>query len=184
MFQSFGDLHFDPSSDVLYMQTPATRMTIDHEMGQRHQKNWSPFQFQMPRLGELENLFIYSVHPHRVVLVNETVEVGVKKVHTLSVTEFQRKDEGGSITIYITIYDQAYLHMHHTHIYIHICIVHIHTYKKTYIHTYIYIHTNIHTNIHIYIQTYIQTYIQHIHAYIRTYMHTYIHTYKHTSIHT
>ena len=61
-----------------------------------HQKNWSPFIFPLDQ-GRRENLFIYGVHPHRIVFVNESIDVGVSKVHTVAMTEFKHLDESQPI---------------------------------------------------------------------------------------
>lgn len=43
-----AQLHYNFSSKVLYVQNPR-KLTIEHEMGVRHQKNWSPFSFTSNR---------------------------------------------------------------------------------------------------------------------------------------
>eukprot|EP01036_Dinobryon_divergens_P022657 gene22658-30937_t len=99
MVQKFGDLSYNSSLDCIYILLPATRMSIDHEVGVRHQKNWSPFIFEIND-DHRENLFIYGVHPHRIVFVNESLDVGVNKVHTVATTEFKHQDESLPIWSY------------------------------------------------------------------------------------
>jgi hypothetical protein len=76
-------------------------LLIDHEVGVHHQKNWSPFIFEIND-DHRENLFIYGVHPHRIVFVNESLDVGVNKVHTVAMTEFKHQDESLPIWSYGT----------------------------------------------------------------------------------
>lgn len=88
---AYADLFFDHDVDAFYILQPPTKMNIDHEMGQRHQKNWSPFAFEYvsfpEQTRETLNMFIYSVHPHRIVLTNESepnFSYDMKRVHTVA----------------------------------------------------------------------------------------------------
>jgi hypothetical protein len=104
---AYADLYFDHSLDAFYILQPPTKMNIDHEMGQRHQKNWSPFAFEYVSFPEQRretlNLFIYSVHPHRIVLSNESepnFSDDMKRVHTVAVTEYTHLDPSEPIWKY------------------------------------------------------------------------------------
>ena len=41
----FGRLFYDSDMDALYVNVTPRHISIEHEFGQRHQKNWIPFEF-------------------------------------------------------------------------------------------------------------------------------------------
>jgi hypothetical protein len=108
----YAQLFYDDGLDALYvLQDHIFKMEISHEVGVRSQKNWSPFVYDFqnnPRVKQLdallesysvrpnsipirrngtENLFVYSINPHRIVHGNESAEHGVVKMHTVSSSE-------------------------------------------------------------------------------------------------
>jgi len=69
----FGYLHLNKSVGTLETHHPLSQISIAHESGVRHQKNWSPFYYKHPTSGLYGLYFIYTSIPHRIVSVNESV---------------------------------------------------------------------------------------------------------------
>lgn len=102
-FQCFywAQLYYSHALDALYILHPGNKANIEEEAGQRSQKNWSPFVYDFSNNHQLtdknnpngirrngsENLFIYSVNPHRIVVGNESMNDGQVKMHTVARSE-------------------------------------------------------------------------------------------------
>jgi hypothetical protein len=86
----YAALHHDPISDSIYVDN-RTEIIIEHEVGRRDQKNWTPFTYSLQTTtnGAAYNilLFIYSMYPHRIVNVNETIYAGLMKANTVCSTK-------------------------------------------------------------------------------------------------
>jgi len=109
---NYAQLFYDKTLDALYVLRPPNEVNIEHEVGGISQKSWSPFiyDFNKPHDyahlnngvvpgGGMENLFVYSVNPHRIVHGNESISQGVVKFHTITSSEAKRLD-GGNIWDY------------------------------------------------------------------------------------
>jgi len=95
--QHYIDVHYNVKMDSLYVLLPSIRLHLAHEVGHKHQKNWSPFIYNHYSASEKRslnlssnesnvidnakagssnhtqiNFFIYSIHPHRIVHGNES----------------------------------------------------------------------------------------------------------------
>ena len=99
-YLSFADIQYNSDLQALYVHNVSTRMNIEHEKGFRAQKNWSPFFFRDMPPGIEQNLFIYSIAPHVVVFLNETVEEGTRNAHTVAVTETIREENGFQVPLW------------------------------------------------------------------------------------
>lgn len=112
-----AEFFYNESDGTLYHNFPQTRLSIEHEMGHTHQKNWAPFtyptSFQLKAELEREHfvftqdaydasiaapsgelvLFVYSIIPHRIVAGNYSMQAvdganaSYIKMHTVCLTE-------------------------------------------------------------------------------------------------
>ena len=67
MEQRFTNVYYSQSMDALYVLQPFTKIDGEHEFGHKHEKNWSPFLHLNNVSGAYDNLFVYSIFPHRIV---------------------------------------------------------------------------------------------------------------------
>jgi len=78
-------LHMNYSSNSFYLQFPISRLLASHDQYSDNEKNWSPFLYER-RLDILVNnklpktLFVYSIVPHRIVMINESTAQGMHAV--------------------------------------------------------------------------------------------------------
>ena len=89
--QGSSPLYYNNETNELYTIRTSQHMSMEHEVGRRQQKNWSPFAFSLsgkhtPNMNNLNEdnwndnlriekeqevpLFIYSIKPHRIIYAN------------------------------------------------------------------------------------------------------------------
>lgn len=94
-----GELNYNCSSKKLLV-SDVFRLSTEHEMGRRHEKNWAAWTYHNsshPQLASEILLFSHSINPHRIVHGNETFDTSptgstfhfdrTRRVHTVAVTE-------------------------------------------------------------------------------------------------
>jgi hypothetical protein len=127
-----AELLYEPSLQSLHVNFPPHKLDVSAEAGQRHQKNWSPFVWDVPAsrrsmfTDQQALLYIYSILPHRIVFGywNESVESGILPARSICVThapEFERvwkfgEPRGGSQAIRIdtAAYGPKYITFFHS----------------------------------------------------------------------
>jgi hypothetical protein len=91
-YLSSSELFYNSETDSVYILNRASnRLDIEHEMGIRQQKNWSPFEFSFGQVTD--DLFIYSIHPHIIVYANESLDSGWRKASTVAQSEFKKTND-------------------------------------------------------------------------------------------
>lgn len=117
------EIVFHAKSDMFYAKETPIHINIDHEFGERHQKNWTPFEYcpgckfvngivssdyiqdirQKLRKANFDpalQLYIYSIIPHRILYSIPTPDdKSLEHAHTVSLTKLlpQYKWEWGEM---------------------------------------------------------------------------------------
>lgn len=122
-FMYYAELKYNYEENAVYMDLPVKRISIDAEIGPRHEKNWSPFE-HIDENGVPRLLFIQNTFPHRIVHANETdarFEGKVLKGHIVCSTQFVNQywpygePRGGTPAVLVnTKYGKKYLTFFHS----------------------------------------------------------------------
>ena len=110
-----AEVVFNPAMNMFFSKDSPVHITIDHEFGERHQKNWTPFEYcpgckfvdgivSPSYVQELQDkigkrlyepaleLYIYSIMPHRIVYtVPSPDDRTIENAHTVSLTKLLPK---------------------------------------------------------------------------------------------
>jgi predicted GH43/DUF377 family glycosyl hydrolase len=130
----YARVYRNETRDQTYIFDPSYLLDCTHEIGMRHQKNWSPFDYSPNNINNTNNTnnnnnnieknilyFIYSINPHRIMSIstNENTS-GIAKAETKYITEINNFDSiwkygemrGGSPAVLIN--DDYYLSFFHS----------------------------------------------------------------------
>lgn len=96
----YARLYRNETRDQMFIFDPAYLLDCSHEIGPRHQKNWSPFDYTPNNDINYNNnteknilYFIYSINPHRIMSISTNENnTGVAKADTKYITEINNFD--------------------------------------------------------------------------------------------
>lgn len=118
-----GHLLYDTPNDAFYVNITPRHISIEHEVGAKHQKNWTPFVFNSSIMqnvsasqhqlqlhwesrsvidvhsdtvmnsSELQLFFVYSIRPHRIIRFLPTADYSKMTAHTVFLTAIMAVDD-------------------------------------------------------------------------------------------